>query len=556
MEQAIALQCIESYCESYEATNDHALNRLAPSLRPYEGCTIIDVNPGNGLWSSKVHAIVKPKKHFLAEPPDSRFVPTLEELSKQEGSNYHLLDWPDRDVWVPGRFIAEGLLPPFSDSTPHKPNERILVLANTVSPLVPQPEQGKFPKTILRDWASEINNGSEYHAGGPVRMLLWYPHKGMDHVLPHTVHYRSRLALALEMTSRVEEIVSVDHLISKKRKARDMSVELMSGRQVVNRMKQAGITVPDGRQTNLYTALQSTFHSDAPNDGTDGSVPTLRGRDWHEELHDLQRRFEAGEFTQTLGGIPGERVRKLPEGVSMTPEFSRLQVLERNLRHIYKRTKVTEALLAEQDELDLLDLQACDPNLSPTQQATMLADLQTRKKELDARVEDTPGHHIRDEFHYFKHDRRAYRLNPPLLMWDHRTAEPLKAHTSEFYPQQGLSLLDIRPKPTIAHPIPLSQSTEHYALLRALWHRSSESVCTLDSFAPGAIAAISPQVPALTDPSRGGERDLRDLPICRLTPEMVHGITTAWFRWPFKPEHGHLLQEVLWSEYDPRGALA
>lgn len=126
-------------------------------------------------------------------------------------------------------------------------------------------------------------------------------------------------------------------------------------------------------------------------------------------------------------------------------------------------------------------------------------------------------------------------------MWDRRTAEPMKAYKEEFYPQKNLCLLDIQPR----HPLPYPMTQAQLLLLRMLtttiWLGGSDNLTHLDRIAPGAFNALTSRVPSLTDPTRGGERDIRDLPIDRLTPEMAYGLVKAWLDWPFRPNLGDLI---------------
>ena len=56
----------------------------------------------------------------------------------------------------------------------------------------------------------------------------------------------------------------------------------------------------------------------------------------------------------------------------------------------------------------------------------------------------------------------------------------------------------------------------------------------LDELAFGAAEALIPQVPSLTDPKRGGSRDVNELTCRTLTTEMLEGLMDAWQKWPFR----------------------
>ncbi|KAL8706832.1 MAG: hypothetical protein Q9201_000171 [Fulgogasparrea decipioides] len=537
---------------------DDALKRLAPSLEKYKGCTIIDINPGFGLWSSKIHDVLQPHKHILAESSASPFLPRLELLVSQRNSRYHLLDWGDRDQWEPDRFVAEGLLPAFDAHGSRGSNHSILVLANGSMSSGKLSEQQRYARTHLKllEWVSDIRKGSGFHAGGPVRMLLWCPEKESLPLTPRTVQYRSKISLQLEMACHVEEIVSSGDAIRGKEQKRDRVIDLSSGRRVAKTMQQLGIEVPPGRQTGLREQTQGFLAELGSGDATQPTLTSsIQARGWHEELQDLRKRFQAGEFAQADGLPLGKSFAMLPRGTGskMTPEYTRLVELERNWRHTQKRVKLVEELLQEQANIDALDLKAYDLALGERQRAAALKEMREKKEELEKRLDTTKGVHTRQEFEYFKTDRKAYAQNPPLLIWDRRTAEPLKAYKEEFYPEKRLCLLDIEPIQPCPYPMTTAQDTFFSMLMTTLWQNPSDNLTVLDRIAPGAFDAVTSKVPALRDPSRGGERNLGDLPIRRLTPEMAYGITMAWLDWPFKPDLMELLRKG--SIYDDQDIL-
>lgn len=381
-------------------------------------------------------------------------------------------------------------------------------------------------------------------------MLLWCPQKDTTAVLPRTIVYRSKVSLSLELTCHVEEIVGSDETARGKQRKRDQSLELMSERRVFEQMRKSRVTVPAGRETEAYKQVQEegmrAKDDEVEQNASGTSVPA---RSWHKELEYLQQRFVAGDFAKAEGMLPGNR-GKNTTGARLTPEYARLAELERNIKWVRKKTGATEQLLQEQAEIDALDTQAHNlPQEDPQQQA-ILQEMEERKERLQRRLDDTRSPQTRDDFEYFKHERKAFDHNPPLLMWDQRRADPLMAYSEEFYPGNGLCLLDIQPEHSPPYPMTTAESDVFSPLISALWQNGKVNVTTLDQIAPGAVDALVPKVPALTDPSRGGERDVRDLPISRLTPEMAYGLTKAWVDWPFKPDLVDLLRKSSHSQED------
>lgn len=469
-------------------------------------------------------------------------MPRLQELVDQQDSRYYIAEETGRDDWEnPDRFVADGFLSPFpAAAQPTAPNNEILMLVSgALQPVVLESDRVPKFRLRLRQWCRDINSQSGFHANGPVRMLAWVPEKEKVAILPQTIIHRDKLSLDFEMNCHIEKIVTSDYV---SRQQRDKSVDLMSRQQVASRMQQLGIKVPPNRQIDPRKDVQEAI---APTDNNEPapqvSTASLHARGWHDELQTLRQRFQAGEFARSNMDPPGKAEKRLPKGRVLTPEWLRMVELERNLKKNAKRSGEVDDLLREQAEIDVLDSQAHDPTLDEAKRLVAMQELQERKEKLKQCLGLKPSRH-RLDFEYYKQDRRAFAQNPPLLMWDRRSAEPLRAYGEEFYPQKDMCLLDIEPR--FPPPYPLTsagQASFFQSLMQTLFLNPADNLRALDKIAPGAFDAIIPKVPALSDPARGGERDIENLPIRRLTPEMAHGILLAWFEWPSKPELSYLL---------------
>ena len=522
---------------------DAVLRRLAPSLERHKGCTIIDINPGFGLWSSKLHEWLKPRRHVLAESHKPLYSTSLSPLVDQPGSRYTLVDWEDKYVWQPDRYIAEGLLPSRDSSQPRGLNDSILIVANlaiATSVISERPRGAKSHHKLL-DFAHEIRNLSGFHGGGPVRLLMWLPEREKTAILPRTIRSRKKLALEMEMTCYVQEVVSCGITVNTKQQMRDPAVDLMSGRQVASRTDAEGIKLPKEREGEPESQLQvvlSTSESIDPRKQLNSKTIHVRG--WHKELLSLQQQFQEGKFSQLVGGRPGERIQR-PRSKNFTPEFDRMVTLERNLRSAQRKSGFVERLLQEQAEIDLLAWDAHDPNLEDSKRMAKRVEYEKRKKQLKERLDNLPSQDMLNQFEFFKNDRKAFAQTPPLLLWDQRTTEPMIAQQQEFYPKKGMCLLDIQPKFPLPYPIASTEESAFDLIMTKLFQNGANNLTVLDNLAPGAFQAIVQRVKALQDPRMGGERDIRDLQICRLTPEMARQIALAWEQWPFKPGLAELL---------------
>src|ERR1700693_5894906 len=70
---------------------DDTLTRLKPSLGKHIGCDIIEVNPGIGIWSEKLHNVLKPRTHILFEADHRLYQPILQPLLDAPGSTFKLI---------------------------------------------------------------------------------------------------------------------------------------------------------------------------------------------------------------------------------------------------------------------------------------------------------------------------------------------------------------------------------------------------------------------------------------------------------------------------------
>ncbi|KAK4697393.1 hypothetical protein P7C71_g687, partial [Lecanoromycetidae sp. Uapishka_2] len=272
-------------------------------------------------------------------------------------------------------------------------------------------------------------------------------------------------------------------------------------------------------------------------------------REWHAELQGLEEGFKNFKLSQFIGGPPGPVTEKAKSGVrarnapTNSPEYDRLRKLRNILRGENKRFDRSNSVLKHQDEIDKLDLQAHQVGLKAGEKEQTLNTLDAKIKAYKAQLASLSETDLANVL-FLDDDRRAFAMNPPLLMWDRREAEPLTVQDEEFYPQQPLALLDFQPLPK-PMPITMEQSTYFETLgTLLLGVKGTTNLKHLNTIAPGAYEALVPKVPAIRDPRRGGRRDVESVRARMLTPEMFHGLAVAWDKWLFKPPMNDLLTQV------------
>ncbi|MCJ1263376.1 hypothetical protein MMC22_003246 [Lobaria immixta] len=331
------------------------------------------------------------------------------------------------------------------------------------------------------------------------------------------------------MACHVEEIAGagVDTQIAT---LRETFLEFESSKRVMERMKIQDIQIPfsrqDAAQKQLYGDLLNPAENN--NDALEDrhGTTTASPRQWHKELKQLEQYRRDGKLP---------RVPRVPNNCKTDHSpVHRLATLKAHLRHQIKISVKVDELIQEQEAIDRLHFGILHKALNEPERQSKLAELQQRLEAFKNRLENQTKP-FRGALNNNGDNRRAFMKDPPLLMWDRRTAEPLIVREDEFCNPTRLALLDFQPISPNPYSMTSAQSVTFDLLMGGLLNQRNNTIYCLNSLAPGAADAIIPRVPALQDPQRGGRYDLSDLRIRCFTPEMFYGIVQAWDNWPFKP---------------------
>ncbi|KAK6544190.1 Mitochondrial transcription factor 1 [Orbilia ellipsospora] len=161
-------------------------------LSEYEGCTILDFNPGYGIYSKALNDAVKPKKHILLEG-ETGFIPYLERICTHESFEIVQRDfytWKTLDD-----LIAMGKL-----DIPKVPREEGVNKKLLITGLLHKDRKGnRFMAQILdnigkEDWIFQY---------GRVKCLLWITEEMMSRYIPRTFGRRNRAAVLIEALANI-----------------------------------------------------------------------------------------------------------------------------------------------------------------------------------------------------------------------------------------------------------------------------------------------------------------------------------------------------------------
>ncbi|KFY27498.1 hypothetical protein V493_03454 [Pseudogymnoascus sp. VKM F-4281 (FW-2241)] len=425
---------------------DDIIQRLAPSLEKHKGCDIIDINPGVGLWSSKLHDIVKPRTHILMEPDASTYEPYLEPLVNQKDSTYKFLKksgiiWNNLNKLESDGHLPHQKLYPPGDPELEKPNNTLLVTANLG--YWPRRSYIGFPSIttlVIHQLLTATRAHSIFQGYGQIRMLIWMHDHEKRIVLPRLITNRRKSSIETEISCEyIHEVAGRD--VDAETFRREQAIDILSCQRVAPAMAAAGLHTPPHREGTLEREAREA-QLDA------SSAPTIGvHRPYKDELADLEERYARGVFPKYYDQVEAHH-KATPEVLDelsrrQTEEFARMQ----SLRWRLKSMGVVDGIIGTRlDTYEALEAEwvALRASSDPDREAGM-ARVEERIREWRRSLESTPRT-ASVAVNQRLEERRGYRASPAVLAWDRRAMEPLIVKASEFAPAQPMALLDFQPR--------------------------------------------------------------------------------------------------------------
>lgn len=530
------------------------LDYIGPTLKRHEGCDLVSVFPGAGLWAQALHDAVKPRSHLLLEPDDELYKPFLQPLMDQPGVR---LVPASGIVWSElSKVLSPEYLPNQVEIDRTKPpprNDTLLVTMNLS--LWPKRRFALFEsisRLVLFQLTQSMRVSGLFQKYGQVRMLIWIPDDEKHLALPRLINHRGRTAIEGELCAEyIAEVCGKDQSATMQgRRAADNSKEakaargennasglnmkrpgqfaMESVRRAMQRMKKAGLVMPPGYETfdmkrfkelglPVGKPVPLTKMLDVVESFTQKEIQYLQGRnDLNKDEQLRLRRLVAYDYRLLhSSNLAMEFCEIYDEMVDLYKKASRLKTEKGRLA---KHAKIKE--LAEQWAQDF--------------------------EKLAAYIQYEIVTH-RDNFHLF----RQGLLQEPVLSWDRRPYEPMALEDTDFFPNVPCALLDIQPKA----PNPLLRATgpgtnnagDYFDLLvtGVFTQRNGSLPSRLDNLFPGLGEGILPQCPSLQDPAKGGLPMPLDGP-AGLSPRILNQtqimeILENLVKWPFRPTLEELL---------------
>lgn len=506
----------------------------------------MDLNPGTCLWSKTVHERLKPRQHILLEPDDQLYGPFLQPLLDAPDSKYkHVkrsgIVWAHlQTVLLPQHLPDQPILSP-GDVRLEAKNNTLLVLVNLgFWPMKPYEGFDSMASLVLYQFMNACRTRSLFQRYGRVRFLVWTNEAEKIAILPRDPLLRRKASVEMEIA--FEEINEVASTTTVERYGwRKFEEEKMIGQQVIEKMSSNGLSTPVGRESILMQRMN-------------GALPVAEARPWSvsearvEDIAQLQEKFDRGEIQQ-YADTGSKRT---------TPEYKEFQrkVLLRNVasrRHEKGQVIVRKHVQLMKSYKDMIDRRKAGEDVTDVERS-LNEEFEQWYLDWENQTEDMQVHTT-----VLLDDLRALSGDVPLLTYDRRNYEPLLIRGEEFYPSRPMCLLDFHPAANwpLLQGVPEAASNRDVLeyILGSFYNLPTQSVSkALKSLWPGASEWIVERCPSLTDPRKGGARDLDSLTVRTVSRDMYKEILEAWSTWPFRPSRYEIISKMGGLAYDPSTA--
>ncbi|KAK3901866.1 hypothetical protein C8A05DRAFT_16000 [Staphylotrichum tortipilum] len=518
-----------------ETLCDDILEYIGSTLDRHKGCDLIDVFPGPGVWSTALHNLLQPRSHLLLEPDMEYYRPFLEPLLQRPGTKLlpeSGIVWEQLNRVLNPTHLPHQVERKYTAADTPLRNDTLLVTMNLA--MFPKRKFRSFESVVqlvLFQMISSIRPGALFQKYGLVRLLLWTPDTEKNPLLPRTVQQRKKMAVEAELsTDYVCEVAGgeLEDSITATRSApwftRDESMDLESTLRTRTRMQETGFALPPGREPlHVVKAVQMEE----------------AGREAVLDPERMPRRAAMNQLRELEEAVAAG---KIEHGTEEYKTWRRLLSVRKGLT---VRSHLVVKMLKERDAATQAFIDAGD---DPELRAAAQKRCDKWSDEID-KLEKT----LQTEIRLVRDNLHVLQQEPPIMNWDRRYVEPLRARPDEFYPQIPCSLLDIQPKAAATllremGPGSTRGGDTFDLIMRGMNQRFAEPVPKLlDTIYSGAGDGVPPLCPSLLDPKVGGSPLPRSggLSARTLSQDQLVEVGKAWMRWPFRPSYQELVSRTL-----------
>ncbi|KAH4010582.1 rRNA adenine N(6)-methyltransferase [Parastagonospora nodorum] len=538
---------------------DDVLKYMAHTLELYKGCDILDINPGVGLWSQKLHEFLKPRNHILLEPSPDLFRPFLDPLLNAPDSKYKLVNKDPLKVESYRELVDEGAFPQQTRIDPQDPkgqdlNQTLLVTGSLAwDPFLPGLSFDSMAKQLYHHFTPAAWSNDLFHAFGPVRTLFWVQTEDFNHVVAKSPTYMLKSNRLLEMTQNLNLVVTSERESRPAGKGaigREPQYEIESTIRAIRSAKKAGFDIPEHRRdvTHKYAELieEASGGSGIINSETmmelmyaqyrAGNRPTQFLPQGILDCFEVEKQLQEEHPDLKLSPIfplskktAATVTNKAHPASDKVREYTKTRAL---VAHRLRQRIKFEEIVIIGEEIYKLECKALKMKEGPGKAKTLKQIEQLEEQwdqrlaQLSRNLEHAPVAEL--------DDRINLRYPPhPRIQWDQRLFDPLMSREDEVWPRNRVSLISATPIPRPASDDP-EWHEQVIDFVFGLYANSNRSVIeALDSMQHG-LSDIIKDCPSLTDPDKGGRLQLKHLRVKLLTMEMIYEMAKAYKEWPFK----------------------
>jgi transcription factor 1 len=524
------------------------LKYIGPTLERHKGCDILDLNPGAGLWSSKLHDFLQPRSHILLEPAPHEFQKYLDPLLKSPGSTYKLVEGDPRKFDALDAVLKADHFPhqkrvAHNDPRAQEPNNTLLVTGTLMwDPKLPGVGFDSMAKQLLSNFAAMSWKNQAFHAFGPVRMIFWAPNEDFKYLLPKSIHGHGKSSFFAQQRADIKEIVAPSHSdATTNHGMREPRYVLEDMALATKRAKESGFEYPAHRREDMHdfvdnilertngTGIVSASECTKFLEEQEMGGKSARGFATDRQLQywQGQKAFNEAAATESKDTAKKSRSKRVPA----SKEQKNLSRLRANITSIEKVRAERDRLVEIGDQIYQLECKILDMQ-DGAQKDAALKELDEMQKEFDDGVSLTNGN-WRGAIVTDLDDRISIRSPLPRLMWDARPLEPLMMRSHEAWPSNCCSLVDITPRPLPASLMGDQIDYTHDFISGLLFNATDNVLQALENMQPGASELVK-QVESLRDPKRGGRLRLENMRVRMLTVEHVVELSLKYREWPFR----------------------
>lgn len=533
-------------------------------MEEHKGCDILDIHPGAGLWSQKLHDFLQPRRHVLMEP-SNRYLPFLEPLLNAPDSKYTLVQKDTIELESYSQLVKEDVFPEQTRVDPNDTgrqelNKTLLVTGSLAwYPILPGMAFDSMAKQLYNHFCAAARTNDYFHSYGRVRMLFWVSADDFKHMLPESAANRSKNHLLFELTQNTEVIVSPSKVARSTGRAssgREPQYEIESMVQAMQRARANGLELPESRQ-DIIQKIAREIEKESGGSGRSnlvwlhdylldkhkqGTTPYGLLPDGTIQLYDdqvaLQKKYPDVDFA-AQGNARDKSVKRTQtfwkgrEDHPARAEAHSISLSKTADRHKLAVKESVEAIADVGEELYFTECRALRLQDGTPEKEELMKQVTELDQKWDKLCSSVPKNYKIAPLSTTD-DRISLRGLPyPRFEWDRRAFEPLIMSSDEVWPPHGLQLLSSTPLPR-----PAGQTLDFYewvqdfvyALLTVPTVPLPEA---LEKMQHG-LSDIVEKCPSLTDPDKGGRMLMKHFRCRMVTSEMVDELVAAYRDWPFK----------------------